>query len=114
MSVADDLVKAYSELQNLSREVEASLKNGVDLAVLTPLFERKAAVSEQIKAWGVPGSDLEPAQLKRLLDAQSQAAQAEADLVQALQAIVSSIGTIGMRKSSAAESQTGKKWDLSG
>jgi hypothetical protein len=114
VSSADELLNAYRELHELAHKALASLKGGLDLEALTPIFERKERLNAQIRALGVPDAATSPALLQSLLEAQAQAAQAEAVLVQALQPFVPSNKTFYSGKGVPGELQTGKKWDLSG
>jgi hypothetical protein len=114
LNSADELLQLYEELHALSQKAQNSLQGGLDLTVLTPLFDRKAVLNAQIDVLGVPDRSTDPALLNRLLEAQTRAAQAEAALVQTLQPIVSSNEINSTKGRAPSEGQTGKKWDLSG
>lgn len=109
MSV-QELTACYLELEALSKQALASLRNGFDAAALSPLFERKAALGGLIAAQepGRLGSD--PEALQALLEAQARASKIESELAQVLQAFVSSNGT----RPSKGPLIIGQRWDLKG
>lgn len=104
------LLSHYQELEDLSQHALTSLKNGLDLHALGPIFERKAALNALISQTAMVEPQADSRALKALLEAQARATRAESELAQLLQVFVSSYGT----NQALPRSDSGKKWDVKG
>lgn len=114
MKPTDRLLDAYRELEALNRRALEELQKGLDLATLNPVFERKAALSAFISDNPIGSLQAAPEALKSLLEAQSEALNAESRLGQALQSMVSSFENMGSDRKNVKSLDLGRRWDYSG
>jgi hypothetical protein len=114
MSAQARLLAVYQELSRLSKETVAALNQGAKPESLETHFERKAALAHELSQIS-PQEAMEPAEGRStLLEAQRNAALAEAELVKALQPFVSSIGNKTKMEGSKPAPKPGQRWDLLG
>jgi hypothetical protein len=114
MSAQARLLAVYEELSRLSKEAVAALAQGARPESLDAQFERKAALARELSQISPPEA-MEPVEGRsKLLEAQRNAALAEAELVKALQPFVSSNGNRTKMEGSKPAPKSGQRWDLLG
>jgi len=114
MSAQERLKGLYEALTALSKQAAEALGRGESPESLAALFAQKAALTSQLSQIP-PQEAMEPAEGRSaLLEAQRNAALAEAGLVKTLQPFVSSIGNKTKLAGQNPPPRPGQRWDQVG